>query len=37
MGIANFQCKSEFRNLRYRVLTSDEIAAAKKLVEESAK
>jgi len=37
MGIANFQCKSEFRNLRYRVLTRDEIAAAKKLVEESAK
>ena len=35
LGIANFQCKSELRNLRYRSLTEGEIAEAKALAAEA--
>ena len=37
LGISNFQCKSELRNLRLRALTSSEIASATKLAADSAK
>ena len=33
LGIANFQCKSELRNLRYRTLSPSEVAEAEKQIE----
>ncbi|MGB1926555.1 MAG: DUF1080 domain-containing protein [Rubripirellula sp.] len=35
LGVANFQCKSELRNLRYRALTAAEMAAAAKMAADS--
>lgn len=37
LGVANFQCKSELRNLRYRTLNAAEVTAAQALLAESSK
>lgn len=34
LGLAAFQCDAEYRNIRWRILTDKEIAAAKKLAKE---